>query len=71
MKYFLENAVTLEKLWEVVTLVINENEHIVKCIIAGDQKKIGILSGKVLKIVGNVTEFKVIDRLVRTKLLLL
>jgi Asp-tRNA(Asn)/Glu-tRNA(Gln) amidotransferase B subunit len=70
MKYFLKNGVTIDKLWEVVTLIISENEYIVKCIIAGDQKKIGVLSGKVLKILGNVTEFKVIDRLVRTKLLL-
>jgi hypothetical protein len=71
MKYFLKNGVTIDKLWEVVTLVITENENTVKCIITGDQKKIGVLSGKVLKILGNVTEFKVIDRLVRTKILLL
>ena len=70
MKYFLKNGVTIDKLWEVVTLVITENENTVKCIITGDQKKIGVLSGKVLKILGNVTEFKVIDRLVRTKILL-
>lgn len=52
IKYFEESIVTDKKLEEVIMDVISENEEIIIDITNGNNKKVGVLIGKVLNILG-------------------
>lgn len=52
IKYFEESIVTDKKLEEVIMAVISENEEIIIDITNGNNKKVGVLIGKVLNILG-------------------
>ena len=59
-KYFDENTISEEKIYEAIAKVISENEAIANDIKAGNQGKAGILVGKVIGIIGKGASGKVI-----------
>ncbi len=67
-KYFEENTISEDKIQEVITKVISENEAVANDIKAGDQGKAGILVGKVLGIIGKGANGKVIRQIILDKL---
>ncbi|GGA80521.1 hypothetical protein GCM10008015_21540 [Flavobacterium palustre] len=67
-KYFEENTISEDKIQEVISKVIAENEAVAKDIAAGDQGKAGILVGKVLGIIGKGANGKVIRQIILDKL---
>ncbi len=67
-KYFEENTISEEKVQEVISEVISENEAVANDIKAGDQGKSGILVGKVLGIIGKGANGKVIRQIILDKL---
>lgn len=67
-KYFEENTISEEKIQEVISKVIAENEAVAKDIAAGDQGKAGILVGKVLGVIGKGANGKVIRQIILDKL---
>ena len=67
-KYFEENTISEEKIQEVISKVIAENEAVAKDIASGDQGKAGILVGKVLGIIGKGANGKVIRQIIINQL---
>ncbi|OOG68042.1 bifunctional amidotransferase subunit GatB/aspartate--tRNA ligase AspS [Flavobacterium sp. A45] len=67
-KYFEENAISEDKIQEVIAAVILENEAVANDIKAGDQGKAGILVGKVLGVIGKGANGKVIRQIILDKL---
>jgi aspartyl-tRNA synthetase len=67
-KYFEENSISEDKIQEVISTVISENEAVSNDIKAGDQGKAGILVGKVLGIIGKGANGKVIRQIILDKL---
>lgn len=67
-KYFEDNTISEDKIQEVITQVISENEAVANDIKAGDQGKAGILVGKILGIVGKGANGKVIRQIILDKL---
>jgi len=67
-KYFEDNTISEDKIQEVITKVILENEAVANDIKAGDQGKAGILVGKILGIVGKGANGKVIRQIILDKL---
>jgi len=67
-KYFEENTISEDKIQEVITKVILENEAVANDIKAGDQGKAGILVGKVLGVIGKGANGKVIRQIILDKL---
>lgn len=67
-KYFEENTISEDKIQEVITTVISENEGVANDIKAGDQGKAGILVGKVLGVIGKGANGKVIRQIILDKL---
>ncbi len=63
-KYFEDNTISQEKIQEVITKVITENEAVAKDIATGDQGKAGILVGKVLAVIGKGANGKVIRQII-------
>lgn len=64
IKYFEESIVTDKKLEEVIMDVISENEEIIIDITNGNNKKIGVLFGKVLNILGKGVDSKKISLMI-------
>ena len=64
IKYFEESIVTDKKLEEVIMDVISENEEIIIDITNGNNKKIGVLLGKVLNILGKGVDSKKISLMI-------
>lgn len=67
-KYFEENTIAEDKIQEVITKVIEDNEAVANDIKAGDQGKAGILVGKVLAVLGKGANGKVIRQLILDQL---
>ena len=67
-KYFAENTISEEKIQEVITKVLAENEAVANDIKAGNQGKAGILVGKVLGVIGKGANGKVIRQIILDKL---
>lgn len=67
-KYFADNTISEDKIQEVISKVISENEAVANDIKAGDQGKAGILVGKVLGIIGKGANGKVIRQIILDKL---
>ncbi|WP_366182808.1 bifunctional amidotransferase subunit GatB/aspartate--tRNA ligase AspS [Flavobacterium ovatum] len=67
-KYFEENTISEEKIQEVITKVLAENEAVANDIKAGNQGKAGILVGKVLGVVGKGADGKVIRQIILDQL---
>ena len=67
-KYFEDNAISGEKIQEVITAVLLENEAVANDIKAGDQGKAGILVGKVLGVIGKGANGKVIRQIILDQL---
>ncbi|TRX24602.1 bifunctional amidotransferase subunit GatB/aspartate--tRNA ligase AspS [Flavobacterium franklandianum] len=63
-KYFADNTISEDKIQEVITTVILENEAVANDIKAGDQGKAGILVGKVLGVIGKGANGKVIRQII-------
>ncbi len=67
-KYFEENTISEDKIQEVITKIISENEAVANDIKAGDQGKAGILVGKILGVIGKGANGKVIRQIILDKL---
>ena len=67
-KYFEDNTISGEKIQEVITAVLLENEAVANEIKAGDQGKAGILVGKVLGVIGKGANGKVIRQIILDQL---
>jgi aspartyl-tRNA synthetase len=67
-KYFEDNTISGEKIQEVITAVLSENEAVANDIKAGDQGKAGILVGKVLGLIGKGANGKVIRQIILDQL---
>lgn len=67
-KYFEDNTISEDKVQEVITAVLLENEAVANDIKAGDQGKAGILVGKVIGVIGKGANGKVIRQIILDKL---
>ena len=67
-KYFDDHAISEDKIVEVISTVIQENEAVANDIKAGDQGKSGILVGKVLGVIGKGANGKVIRQIILDQL---
>jgi aspartyl-tRNA synthetase len=67
-KYFEENTISEDKIQEVITKVLSENEAVANDVKAGDQGKAGILVGKVLGVIGKGANGKVIRQIILDQL---
>lgn len=67
-KYFADNTISEDKIQEVISKVISENEAVANDIKAGDQGKAGILVGKVLGVIGKGANGKVIRQIILDQL---
>ena len=67
-KYFDDHTISEDKIVEVISTVIQENEAVANDIKAGDQGKAGILVGKVLGAIGKGANGKVIRQIILDQL---
>ena len=67
-KYFDDHTISEDKIVEVISTVIQENEAVANDIKAGDQGKAGILVGKVLSVIGKGANGKVIRQIILDQL---
>ena len=67
-KYFDDHTISEDKIVEVISTVIQENEAVANDIKAGDQGKAGILVGKVLGVIGKGANGKVIRQIILDQL---
>jgi len=67
-KYFADNTISEDKIQEVISKVISENEAVANDIKSGDQGKAGILVGKVLGVIGKGANGKVIRQIILDQL---
>ncbi len=67
-KYFEENTISEDRINEVISKVLSENEAVANDIKAGNEGKAGILVGKVLGVVGKGADGKVIRKIILEQL---